>query len=69
MIYAPADTGVRLRKAAALGLVAGLLLTGCGRANEAASGTETGKAIAAGAATGTINLWAQGGKRSCFRNS
>lgn len=51
-----------MRKIAALGLAAGLLLTGCGRDNPASSGTETGKAIAGGAATGTINLWAQGGE-------
>jgi multiple sugar transport system substrate-binding protein len=49
-----------MRKIAALGLAAGLLLTGCGRDNAATNTTETGKAIASGAATGTINLWAQG---------
>jgi multiple sugar transport system substrate-binding protein len=51
-----------MRKIAALGLVAGLLLTGCGRDNPASSDAETGKAIAEGAATGTINVWAQGGE-------
>jgi multiple sugar transport system substrate-binding protein len=51
-----------MTKIAALGLAAGLLLTGCGRDNAASSGTETGKAIASGAATGTINVWAQGGE-------
>ncbi|MGO4237792.1 sugar ABC transporter substrate-binding protein [Pseudarthrobacter sp. YAF2] len=60
MIQTTADTRVRIRKIAALGLAAGLLLTGCGRDNAATNTTETGKAIASGAATGTINLWAQG---------
>ncbi|YCH07805.1 sugar ABC transporter substrate-binding protein [Arthrobacter sp. alpha11c] len=62
MIQTTADTRVRMRKIAVLGLAAGLLLTGCGRDNPASNGTETGKAIASGAATGTINLWAQGGE-------
>jgi multiple sugar transport system substrate-binding protein len=62
MIQTTADTRVRMTKIAALGLAAGLLLTGCGRDNAASSGTETGKAIASGAATGTINVWAQGGE-------
>ncbi|MGO4247912.1 sugar ABC transporter substrate-binding protein [Paenarthrobacter sp. RAF54_2] len=62
MIQTTADPRVRMRKIAVLGLVAGLLLTGCGRDNQASNGTETGKAIASGAATGTINLWAQGGE-------
>lgn len=62
MIQTTVDTRVRLRKIAALGLAAGLLLTGCGRDNAASSGTETGKAIAGGAATGTVELWAQGGE-------
>ena len=60
MIQTTADTRVRMRKIAALGLAAGLLLTGCGRDNAATSTTETGKAVAGGAATGTINMWAQG---------
>jgi multiple sugar transport system substrate-binding protein len=62
MIQITVDTRVRLRKIAALGLAAGLLLTGCGRDNAASNSTETGKAIASGAATGTINVWAQGGE-------
>jgi len=62
MIQATVDTRVRMRKIAALGLAAGLLLTGCGRDNPASSDAETGKAIAEGAATGTINVWAQGGE-------
>lgn len=60
MIQTTGDTRVRIRKIAALGLAAGLLLTGCGRDNAATSTPETGKAVAGGAATGTINLWAQG---------
>ena len=62
MIQTTVDTRVRMMKIAALGLAAGLLLTGCGRDNAAPSGTETGKAVAGGAATGTINVWAQGGE-------
>ena len=60
MIQTTVDTRVRIRKIAALGLAAGLLLTGCGRDTAPTSTTETGKAIAGGAATGTINMWAQG---------
>jgi multiple sugar transport system substrate-binding protein len=60
MIQTTVDTRVRIRKIAALGLAAGLLLTGCGRDTAPTSTTETGKAIASGAATGTINMWAQG---------
>src|SRR5688572_15754545 len=62
MIQTTVNTRIRIRKIAALGLAAGLLLTGCGRDNPASSGTDTGNAIAGGAATGTINLWAQGGE-------
>ena len=46
MIQTTVDTRVRMRKIAALGLAAGLLLTGCGRDNPVSSGAETGKAIA-----------------------
>jgi multiple sugar transport system substrate-binding protein len=60
MIQTRTDTRVRIRKIAALGLAAGLLLTGCGRDNASSTTAETGKSIASGAATGTINMWAQG---------
>jgi multiple sugar transport system substrate-binding protein len=59
MIHTHSDSRVRIRKIAVLGLAAGLLLTGCGRDNTSV-GAETAKAIAGGAATGTINLWAEG---------
>jgi multiple sugar transport system substrate-binding protein len=48
-----------LTRVAALLCVAGLALTGCGR-NSSDSGTEPAKSVSAGAATGTITVWAMG---------
>jgi multiple sugar transport system substrate-binding protein len=62
VLQAPSDRVVRLRKVATIGVVAGLLLTGCGRDPGGSNGTAPGDAIASGPATGTIELWAQGGE-------
>jgi multiple sugar transport system substrate-binding protein len=47
-------------KAAAIGLAAALLMTGCGRDTAGSSPASSAKPIASGQASGTITLWAQG---------
>jgi len=47
-------------KAIAVGLAATLLMTGCGRAAESASGPEKAAPLASGPAKGTVTVWAQG---------
>lgn len=47
-------------KAAAVGIAAALLLTGCGRDSAGPADSSPAEAIASGAATGTLTVWAQG---------
>jgi multiple sugar transport system substrate-binding protein len=48
--------------ALAVGVAATMVLTSCGRSSDAASAPTAASTIASGPATGTINMWAQGGE-------
>jgi len=48
--------------ALAVGVAAAVVLTSCGRTSETASAPKAATTIASGPATGTINVWAQGGE-------
>jgi multiple sugar transport system substrate-binding protein len=48
--------------ALAVGVAAAVVLTSCGRPSETASASKAASTIASGPATGTINMWAQGGE-------
>jgi multiple sugar transport system substrate-binding protein len=48
--------------ALAVGVAAAVVLTSCGRTSETASAPKAASTIASGPATGTINVWAQGGE-------
>ena len=62
MIQTSPDTRVRIKQIAALGLTAGLLLTGCGRTMAPRAARRRARPLQAAQLHGTINLWAQGGE-------
>jgi multiple sugar transport system substrate-binding protein len=52
----------RAAAALAVGVAAAVVLTSCGRSSDTAAAPKAASTIASGPATGTINMWAQGGE-------